>query len=101
MKYHLIFVNHEKQLLENTELIIKILKGKIFFKASCKTACIKTGNKLLDLKNLTAIVGYFAKFEKYENLMMTMPAKISELLITQPREIAKDVLLCIFHNCVS
>ena len=49
MKYHLIFVNHEKQLLENTELIIKILKGKIFFKASCKTACIKTGNKLLDL----------------------------------------------------
>ena len=32
---------------------------------------------------------------------MTMPTKISELLITQSREIAKDVLLCIFHNCVS
>ena len=49
MKYHLIFVNYEKLLLEKSELIIKILKSKIFFKASCKTACIKTGNKLLDL----------------------------------------------------
>ena len=49
MKYHLIFVNHEKILLEKSELIIKILKSKIFFKASCKTACIKTGYKLLDL----------------------------------------------------
>ena len=49
MKHHLIFVNHEKIFLEKTELIIKILKSKIFFKASCKTACIKTGNRLQDL----------------------------------------------------